>query len=278
MVFAPGAGCVGLDYLNIHDRVSRFTTSILYDRAGTGWSDAVALPRSAAAVSDELRALLRGIGAAPPYILVGHSLGALYVRRYAQRYPDEVAGLVFMEPAHEGFPAIMPTQTLLDKLRQLITVVRVLLKVKPFYRGLFERMFAAWPAEVRGPLIEHHLRAWKVGMREGKNERDVYAEIQRGGAMPDVPLVVLIAMGLDEFQRALMPEPYLRDLNTRKAALYATLAQSVPRGESRVLEGAGHVTVHTTHPDAVVQAIRDVVEASKRSLQVMSLVDDALPS
>ena len=42
----PGAGLIGLDYLNIHDQVSQFTTSVLYDRAGTGWSDQVELPRT----------------------------------------------------------------------------------------------------------------------------------------------------------------------------------------------------------------------------------------
>ena len=40
----PGPVWSGLDYLNIHDQVSQFTTSVLYDRAGTGWSDQVALP------------------------------------------------------------------------------------------------------------------------------------------------------------------------------------------------------------------------------------------
>jgi hypothetical protein len=78
VVFAPGAGLVGLDYLNIHDRVSQFTTSVLYDRGGTGWSDPVELPRTAAAVADELRSLVRAAGVPPPYLLIGHSLGGAY--------------------------------------------------------------------------------------------------------------------------------------------------------------------------------------------------------
>jgi alpha-beta hydrolase superfamily lysophospholipase len=83
VVIAPGAGAVGLDYLNIHDQISQFTTSVIYDRAGTGWSDEVKLPRSAAEVSDELRSLLHTAGVPAPYLLVGHSLGGLYIRRYA---------------------------------------------------------------------------------------------------------------------------------------------------------------------------------------------------
>lgn len=259
VVFAAGAGCMGLDYLNIHDQVSQFTTSVLYDRAGTGWSDQVDLPRSATEVVDELRSLLHSAGVPAPYLLVGHSLGGIYTRLYAQRFPDEIAGLLFLEPAHEDFPAIMPKQTLLGKLRQVFALVRVLLHLKRFYRGLFERMFAEWPDSIREPLIECHLRLWRVGLREVKNQNELYDEVRRGGEMPDVPLMVLIAMGIDQFQTAFMPEKYLREMNDAKRVLYTVWAKSVPRGEHRVLENAGHVTIHTDRPDAVVGAIRDLL-------------------
>jgi len=264
VVFAPGAGCMGLDYLNIHDQVSQFTTSVLYDRGGTGWSDQVELPRSTTEVVDELRSLLHAAGVPAPYLLVGHSLGGIYTRRYAQRFPDEMAGLLFLEPAHEDFPAIMPKQTLLGKLRQVFALVRVLLHLKRFYRGLFERMFAEWPDSIRERLIECHLRLWRVGLREMKNQNQLYDEVRRGGDMPDVPLLVLIAMGTDQFQTAFMPESYVREMNDAKRVLYTSWAESVPRGEHRVLENAGHVTIHTDRPDAVVQAIRDLLDKVDR--------------
>src|ERR1700674_5105724 len=73
VVFLPGAGLVGLDYLNVQDRAAALTTSVLYDRAGTGWSDRVELPRTSAEVTDELRGLLRTAHVPVPYLLVGHS-------------------------------------------------------------------------------------------------------------------------------------------------------------------------------------------------------------
>ena len=78
--------------------------------------------------------------------------------------------------------------------------------------------------------------------------------------MPDVPLLVLNAMGVDSFQTAFLPESYVRQMNDGKRILYTTFAESVPRGEHRVLEDAGHATIHTERPDAVVQAIRDLLE------------------
>ena len=77
-----------------------------------------------------------------------------------------------------------------------------------------------------------------------------------------MPLIVLIAMGIDPFMTAILSEGYLRKVNERKQAIYQPLAASVPRGEHRLLENAGHSTIHTDRPDAVVQAIRDLVGTS----------------
>jgi len=57
VVILPGGGTVGLDYLNIQERAAQLTMSVVYDRAGTGWSDRVDLPRTSAAVTGELREL-----------------------------------------------------------------------------------------------------------------------------------------------------------------------------------------------------------------------------
>jgi pimeloyl-ACP methyl ester carboxylesterase len=259
VVFLPGAGLVGLDYLNIHEQAARFTTSVIYDRAGTGWSDDITLPRSAADVADELRSLLSAAGVPPPYVLVGHSLGGAYARRYTQRYPDEVAGLVFLDPAHEGY-ASMPKQTPLEQIKMGLAALPALMNIQKFYRPMFERMFAAWPDAVRRPLVDYHVGAWRKSLLEAGNlQPEILDEIRTGGDLPDAPLIVLAAMGLDPFMAAFAPEPYLRDLNACKSAFYAAFAQTVRRGENRLLDDAGHSTLHTDRPDAVVVAIRELV-------------------
>jgi pimeloyl-ACP methyl ester carboxylesterase len=269
VVFVPGAGLVGLDYLNIHDAVAKLTTSVVYDRAATGWSDPVELPRTAAAVADELRGLLHAADVPAPYVLVGHSLGGFYARRFAQRFPEEVAGLLFLDPAHEDYPADVPKQKMLSQLRQALALLRLFVRVKKFYRGQFERMFAGWPDSVRGPLVEYHLcslrkslQEWPAHLRRNA-EGGLCAEIRGGGDTPDVPLIVLTAMGIDPFMAAFMPQAFLRQVNEGKSVMYRAFAESVPRGEHRVVENAGHTTIHTDRPDAVVQAIRDLLDRVK---------------
>jgi hypothetical protein len=42
------------------------------------------------------------------------------------------------------------------------------------------------------------------------------------------------------------------------------VAESVPRSEHRVLEDAAHITIHIHRPDAVLQAIRDLLDRVDR--------------
>jgi len=76
------------------------TTTFAYNRPGYGDSDPVTTPRDGQHVVDELRALLQAQGMKPPYILVGHSLGGLYMQLYARRYPDEVGALILVDTTH----------------------------------------------------------------------------------------------------------------------------------------------------------------------------------
>ena len=77
--------------------VAQNTTVCAYDRAGQGWSDPPASPQDGLAVATDLHALLDHAQIPGPYVLVGHSTGGVYVRVFAARYPDQVAGIVFLD-------------------------------------------------------------------------------------------------------------------------------------------------------------------------------------
>ena len=261
VVFIPGAGMVGLDLLNVQELAAAHTTSIVYDRAGTGWSDAIDLPRTAAAVTDELRELLRAANVPAPYLLVGHSLGGAYARHYAQRFPSEVAGLLLMDPAHEDLNAHMPRQVQ-EAAEQMKgqTWDEPPAAMLDLFRDLLPRKFAQWPDAIREALVAYHLEQWRTGIFEASNADDVvYPELRSAGPTPDVPIVVLGAMGIDASMTLLTPEGIQREVNEGKRTINMRLAASVPRGEYRELADASHAWMHIERPDAVLQAITDLL-------------------
>lgn len=263
VVFAPGSGMVGLDYLKVHERVATLTTSVLYDRAGTGWSDDVALPRTATEVTDELQALLRAAGVPAPYVLVGHSLGGVYVRRYAQRFPGEVAALLLLEPMHEDWDAYMPEHLRLATTRPAdAPLPEPTPEIVAHVRQLYARSHAAWPDPIREQLIDHHVSAdgLLAGLREGRNIATVLTELRAGGAVPDIPLMVLGATGLDPGQQMFQSDADLREQIAATQRLYAAVAAAAPQGEYRCLDDAAHTTIPTDRPDAVADAVAHLLE------------------
>ena len=101
VVLAPGLG----DTLDVWNTVQPLITdhctrTIAYSRAGYPGSDSAAGARDAATIVAELRAELKRRGIRPPYVLVGHSLGGLYMQYFARQFPQEVAGLVLVDSTH----------------------------------------------------------------------------------------------------------------------------------------------------------------------------------
>lgn len=99
MIFDSALGGSSLSWTLVQPAVARTAHACAYDRAGFGWSDAGPMPRTAARCADELRELLRRADVPRPYVLVGHSFGGLVMRVFAARWPQEVAGLILIEPA-----------------------------------------------------------------------------------------------------------------------------------------------------------------------------------
>jgi pimeloyl-ACP methyl ester carboxylesterase len=261
VVFLPGASAVGLDYLNVHDEAAKLTTSVLYDRGGTGWSDPAELPRTAAEVATELRDLLRAADVPGPYVLVAHSLGGAYARRFAQLFGDQVAGVLYLDAFYELTDDYMPERLHLATVRQPSPGPLQLALMRPFMRRMYRRMFASWPEPVRGQLTERHLSPqwWQAGVRERSNMAQLADELRGGGNVPDTPLIAITSLGIDPGMRLLMSGKTLREMNEAKLRLYTTLAGSVTQGENRVLDDARHSTITTDHPGVVVQAIRDLL-------------------
>ncbi|HEY3562734.1 MAG TPA: alpha/beta hydrolase [Kribbella sp.] len=101
VVFNSGSGDAGEAWEATIAALKTRTRLLTYARAGVGDSDALPdpAPRSFGAAADELRRLLEAAELPGPFVLVGHSIGAVIVQIFAARWPDQLAGLVLVDPS-----------------------------------------------------------------------------------------------------------------------------------------------------------------------------------
>ncbi len=155
MILDAGLGATSHTWITIQPQVATFTRVCAYDRAGLGASGPGPGPRTSQRIVDELRAALARAGVDGPYVLVGHSFGGFNTILYACRYPEEAAGMVLLDSAHED--------------------------VHP--------RFAAVLSEEQREELYEPLRS----NPEGVDILVGAAEIRAAGRLPDIPAIVLVA-------------------------------------------------------------------------------------
>jgi pimeloyl-ACP methyl ester carboxylesterase len=105
VVFESGLGNDWTPWQQVASEVAERAPTFAYSRPGYGQSEPSPEPRDATHIVAELRALLASRGVEPPFVLVGHSFGGAYMELFAKAYPEEVSGLVLVDPRHRDFTA-----------------------------------------------------------------------------------------------------------------------------------------------------------------------------
>ncbi|HEV2864047.1 MAG TPA: alpha/beta hydrolase [Pyrinomonadaceae bacterium] len=248
VVMDAGIGECSLGWGLVQPEVAGFARACAYDRAGLGWSDVAPTPRTSGQMVADLHALLVNSGVRPPYVLVGHSFGGLNVRLYAARFPEEVAGMVLVDSAHEEREPRLPLYMRLGLLTAPLGIPRVFAQDVVTENPIFDRRSKYHPA----------YRAVAVGTAYLETARREWAAVDESWAqargseksLGDMPLVVLFAKFDDEVF------PRLLKLQTE-------LAGRSTAGRLVVVEGSGHHIQHD-RPEVVIDAVREVVEAVRR--------------
>jgi pimeloyl-ACP methyl ester carboxylesterase len=245
VVLESGAGSPIHSWRFVFTRVARFAPVIAYERPGVGESEFDEAPRSMDRTADQLRALLTELGAPPPYVLVGHSLGGPFIRTFAGRFPDEVAGLVYVDPSDI-------TQPVGTQLQALVEI------------GVDDP--AAAYAEVR--QMQRDLAARSSEGVQADYELFIQlmaTEPEDRGFLPapSVPTVVIAAPKPDQVPPGLElsfdVQALQRATNRARIQSWSDWMQDEPEGLLIVASHASHSFVVRDAPDIVVDAIERVV-------------------
>lgn len=257
VVTENGLGGASPDWGLVQPAVSQTTRICSYDRAGSGWSEAGPAPRTSRQISAELHTLLQNAGLSAPYVLVGHSAGGLHARVYASQYPDEVAGLVLVDPTPaEAIMKFSPEQqrVVLPNLAQfrLLRVMQFLgvLRLLPLPGdAVLAPLPTPMQAQMRALRLQSGamtaLAAEAAGLTASIHEAATATPLP-----PDRPLLIL--------WHGIPAEPVALEPDAR-AAMDVLLQQS-QNSKLLVAERSGHA-IPLERPDLVIDAINQVVAA-----------------
>lgn len=97
VILEHGHRATYLDWYRVQPEIARFARVCSFDRAGYGWSDPSPRNRIPSVMADELRSALQAAGEKPPYVLVGHSFGAMDAIMFAHKFRDDVVGVMLVD-------------------------------------------------------------------------------------------------------------------------------------------------------------------------------------
>jgi pimeloyl-ACP methyl ester carboxylesterase len=265
VVLQAGLDAMGsLSWSLVHDAIAKQTRTCAYSRAGVVWSERGPEKFHAELAAKELHVLLAEAGEHAPLVMVGHSLGGPYIMTFTRLYPQDVAGLVFVDASHP------------DQMKRMSDVIG-----KPFasddgplkianalsWTGI-TRVLASRNEEpgvparaktIQDAYFSHSVRAVL------DEEQGLAATMSEAGQLRDLgdrPMVVLTAM--KPYPEALLKEmqltvPQGAELQRVWALLHDEEASWSRHSRSETVMDSSHY-IQFDRPDVVIKAVSDVVE------------------
>jgi pimeloyl-ACP methyl ester carboxylesterase len=274
VLFESGIAATNLNWRHIQNCVSELTHTASYDRAGLGWSSPATTARTPGNIAMELHSMLEAAGIKPPFVLVGHSFGGLVMRRYAQLFPEDVAGMVLVDPMRcEEWPPLDPTKQ--ETLDRGVRMTRYAVPIA--YLGLARLAVTS--------LLCRSGRLWTfLGGAAGHGGRHVLSRIQdEMDKMPAEvwPMVAAYWSRPDYYvgmagHISSVPATVGEMLRTepisgipitlltpgRSAPLSQVQLDAIGEGVRQVIAPASAHWIHLDEPDLVIDAIRAMVLAA----------------
>jgi pimeloyl-ACP methyl ester carboxylesterase len=268
VVLCPGFMAVTADWRRVQPVLGETTTVVSWDHAGQGFSDPGPMPQTAAGNAADIRAALAAAGIAPPYVLVGLSMGGFEARHFARQNPGEVVGMVLVDPSID------------DSLARITKVTPSDQTWGEVHHAYFKSCEAAALAGELRPGTEAYAAcvlpspsltdSINAGRREvllqpsywGSLASEFHSFIRDRADWPlgDMPLIVLSA-GAREL-RLPVPDAENEAVNRVWTEAHAEMARLSSRGVMRVVADSLH-HMPMDKPQAVIDAVLEVVEQAR---------------
>lgn len=257
VILESGLGDTYLSWRKVQPETSKITRVCSYDRAGLGYSDSVSGPRTSRAIAEQLHALLQAAGIAPPYVLVGHSMGGYDVRLYASLYRNEVTGMVLVDASHPDQDKRFPAE-LKNMEGSWIREAEFLEYTMPF--GI-PRLMGFCDNDPKLRAAECNWSDAHEGLAEMRSFPESAAETAATGSLGDLPLAVL-SHDPDKPSSEL-PADLAKPMNQEWENMQVELSHLSTRGTQAIAKNSAHY-IQLDRPDVVIDAVHRIVDEARQ--------------
>ena len=251
LLLDTGAGASAFDYRNSLNALSTLSRTCVYDRAGMGWSELSDTPQSANRVAEQVHALLDGAGIDGPILYIGHSVAGIFMRSFQSRYPDKVAGLIFIDASHpfqQGSRDTAPASNAEDPAHIKEKVSRSM-RLKFGYEQLFgDRIPESQTRHLKGEdLIRAQYLYYNARHLDGiiADYRGLPLTFWQGkklGKIGDTPILVLSAAHVMSAAQ-IPPGSSEADVMQVWHHLQADIAALSTNSTHHIIDGANHISI-----------------------------------
>jgi pimeloyl-ACP methyl ester carboxylesterase len=280
IILVAGGGAFSIDWNLVQSKICNITTVCSYDRAGLGWSDSGYAEETVEETVDDLHKLLMAARERPPYILVGASIGGIFIQAYQHAFPDEVAGLVFSNSSnHIGFvtkdggdliwnltekdirssyplPPYKNDGPLPTKVGEPFD--KLPLNLQPIRLWLSQRLQEKWAKAVSDPAA---MLSWRKEFLREFNESD--------SAKPYFPLGKLPVIVIDT-------DPKANDSLRYSRGGAAARLDYLSSNSLHIVAPRSIHEIHLDQPGVVVSALKQIVIALRKNILLSAVAESTL--
>lgn len=256
VILESGLGDTYISWRKVQPQIAKFAHVCSYDRAGLGFSDPTSDAPTSRAIATRLHALLQAAAIAPPYILVGHSMGGYTIRLFATLYPTEVAGLVFVDASHPDQENRFPAE-IKNMMATEIRESEFLAYTMPFG---FPRLLGLCDPDPDIRAAECNFHHAREVVAELKTFSESAAQAAATGPFGDLPLAVL-SHDPDK-PLAELPPDVAQPVNQAWEKMQEDLSHLSTRGSQQIAKNSGHY-IQLDRPELVIEAVRTVADQSR---------------
>lgn len=254
VVFEAGMSAPAASWVHTQREIAAHTRTLSYDRAGYGGSDTDSRERTLERIADDLTALLDGIGETRPVVLIGHSWGGPIIRLFAERHPERVAGMVFVDGTVAEIMSGRDARILSWSFGVLGLLARL---------GRQDRIMKLTVPHVSGAILASDVdimtrdyactRAMRAARGEAAQVNAALPTMRRlqASGPPDVPIICLQAGRADRGMAK--ARPLFNQVATE-------LMAAAPNGRVVIVENTGHL-IPQENPMVVRDAVLEIVAA-----------------